>query len=77
MLSNTTTYVEKAYTGELSALVSSDCRTMSIRFEGYAGYERVLFPNIPFFVNTETGQIDHLLRRDWSPVPARLYIDNS
>ena len=44
MLRATTAYVTNAYTGALSVTVSGDCRTMTIRLDGYAGYERVQFP---------------------------------
>jgi len=30
------------------------------------------FLNIPFFVNTETGEIEQSFRQSWSPFPPRL-----
>jgi len=32
--------------------------------------ERIV--NIPFFVNTETGEIEQSFRQSWSPFPPRL-----
>ena len=28
--------------------------------------------NIPFFVDSETGEVDHLFRANWSVIPSRL-----
>ena len=46
----------------------SDCRIRG----GVKAPGKQLRLNIPFFVDSETGEVEHLFRANWSVIPPRL-----